>query len=161
MILKSLNITHTKENLLERLMREVISTQTRSMTTNLNLELQLLEVNLPKMSFTQLVMRKRRDRTLLKCTTRPMETSDLVNKETENTTGLSRKLIISSGMERRSFSTGLLCHFIARDMMATSPKPSSSRRQLRITKLLLKINWERLKTWVKANLPLMKSILLE
>lgn len=49
------------------------------------------------------------------------------------------------------------CLFMLKDLKANSPKQLQSKKLLKIKNLFLKTNWERQRTWVKANLQQMKT----
>lgn len=60
-------------------------------------------------------------------------------------------------MVNKDFSMELQCLFMLKDLKANSPKQLQSKKLLKIKNLFLKTNWERQRTWVKANLLQMKT----
>lgn len=86
-----------------------------------------------------------------RCTRRPTETFNQVNRKTETTNGNSTLMATFSDMVKRELKMELPWLFMLRDMKTNSQKQPSLRRLLKIIELLLKTFLANQRIWDKVK----------
>ena len=111
-----------------------------------------LDLKTLRISFIQWEARLTRKRKLVKCTVTLTETSSQASRKIGNTTGNLTRPSTDSVMEKRGCLTEQPWPFIVKEWKSHSQRQSSSRRLLRIIKLLLLIFLESPKILDKVRM---------